>query len=300
MYLCYADESGTSDVPGTSSHFVLAGLAIPISQWRHADIQISWVLRKYGLYGQEIHTAWVLRKYLEQSRVPDFDSLTRPERRSAATKLRTAELLRLQKSNNKQQYRQTKKNYQHTDAYIHLSFDERKDLIRELATCVSNWSFAKLFAEGIDKIHFDPSLSSRSIDEQAFEQVISRFEQYLKNTESTEQGPNYGLVVHDNNQTVARRHTEMMRRFHSQGTLWTKVERIIETPLFVDSQLTGMVQIADLCGYAIRRYLENSEEELLQILFSRADRVGNTVVGMRHFTAVSCGCIICRAHRKAP
>jgi hypothetical protein len=30
MYLCYIDESGTPQIPGNTSHFILAGLAIPI------------------------------------------------------------------------------------------------------------------------------------------------------------------------------------------------------------------------------------------------------------------------------
>ena len=54
-----------------------------------------------------------------------------------------------------------------------------------------------------------------------------------------------------------------MKRFHQQGTLWTEIKHIIETPLFVDSQLTSLVQIADPCAYSLRRYLENSETELL-------------------------------------
>ncbi len=29
MFLCYIDESGTSNIPGNTSHFILAGLAIP-------------------------------------------------------------------------------------------------------------------------------------------------------------------------------------------------------------------------------------------------------------------------------
>ena len=67
MYLCYIDESGTPDVPGNTSHFILAGISIPIWHWRSADRSISTILRRYGLGGEELHTAWVLRSYLEQS-----------------------------------------------------------------------------------------------------------------------------------------------------------------------------------------------------------------------------------------
>jgi hypothetical protein len=106
-----------------------------------------------------------------------------------------------------------------------------------------------------------------------------------------------GLLIHDNNKTVAHRHTELMKRFHSSGTLWTQVKYIIETPLFVDSQLTSMVQIADLCSYALRRYLENNEEELFDLVFKRADRKDGVTVGVRHFSEKSCACKICEAHR---
>ena len=87
-----------------------------------------------------------------------------------------------------------------------------------------------------------------------------------------------------------------MRDFHRKGTLWTNVERIIETPLFVDSQLTSMVQIADLCAYALRRFLENNENRLFDHIFARADRYQNRVVGVRHYTDAACQCTICLAH----
>ena len=98
---------------------------------------------------------------------------------------------------------------------------------------------------------------------------------------------------------MERKHTELMKSFHRSGTLWTQVNNIIETPLFVDSQLTGMVQIADLCAYGLRRYLENNETEIFNKVFERADRRGDVTVGIRHFTDRSCGCAICTAHRPA-
>jgi hypothetical protein len=75
------------------------------------------------------------------------------------------------------------------------------------------------------------------------------------------------------------------------------VKNIVETPLFVDSQLTSMVQIADLCAYALRRYLENNEDELFDLVFQRADRKGKVAVGVRHFAQKACPCKICSAHK---
>ena len=160
MYLCYIDESGTSDIPGNTSHFVLAGVSLPIWHWRDADRDITAIKRRYGLEDAEIHTAWLLRKYLEQSRINDFNSLTRTQRQSEVRKSRTRHLFKLQNSNNSRSYRQTKKNYAQTNAYTHLTLRERQSFVAEIADCVSNWGFARLFAECIDKIHFDPATST--------------------------------------------------------------------------------------------------------------------------------------------
>jgi hypothetical protein len=62
-------------------------------------------------------------------------------------------------------------------------------------------------------------------------------------------------------------------------------------------QVTRMVQVADLCAYALRRYLENKEEELFILVFHRADRVGKRVLGVRHFTDDNCPCHICETHK---
>lgn len=299
MYLCYVDESGTSDIPGNTSHFVLAGLSIPIWYWKDCDREIEAIKKKYALDDSEIHIAWILRPYLEQSRIANFEALDYRQRRSQVVSLRNTELLRLQRAGNPRLYKQTKKNFRKSESYIHLSYAERQNLIGETAQCISQWGFARLFAECIDKIHFNPSRTPQTIDEQSFEQIVSRFEQYLQVIGKGNPNLSCGLLIHDNNETIAKKHTDLMKLFHQRGTLWTRIKSIIETPLFVDSQLTSMVQVADVCAYALRRYLENSEEEVFDLIFQRADRKDGIVVGVRHFTNPSCACKICAAHRKA-
>lgn len=291
MHLCYIDESGTPDIPGNTSHYVLAGLSIPDEFWKQHHTRLEAIKRTYGLEEAEIHVAWMMRRYVEQHAISGFAEMPRERRRVEVHRSRTAELLRLQKVSRKS-YRQAKKNYQKTQDYVHLTLQERQQIIRQLAELISSWGVVRLFAECIDKVHFDPGINNRTVHEQAFEQVVSRFERYLQNLDK-----GYGLLIHDNNQTVARKHTELMKTFLQKGTLWTQIKYVIETPMFVDSQLTNMVQLADLCAYAIRRYLENSEEELFDLVFQRADRVGETSVGVRHFTGQGCACKICVYHR---
>jgi len=295
MHLCYLDESGTPQSPGTSSHYVLAGIAIPVDKWKESDKKILQLKQAWQIKGEEIHTAWMMRRYSEESKIPGFNAMPYDDRREEVRKIRTRELLRLQGTNPKQ-YHKSKKNFRKTEAYVHLTHAERKAVIGDFAKIISEWDYARLFAECIDKIHFNPTLARLSVEEQAFEQIVSRFEHYLQII-SVSNHKNVGLLIHDNNQTVAKNLTELMVKFHTQGTFWTSVENIIETPLFVDSQLTCMVQVADLCSYALRRYLENDEKDLFHLIFSRADRKDGRVVGVRHFSGNTCNCEICEAHR---
>lgn len=309
MYFCYIDESGTPEVPGTTSHYVLVGLAIPVEKWRICERDINQIKQKYNLGDSEIHTGWILRKYPEQNRINDFNNLSYSQRRYEVEKYRRGELIRLQgiPSLNKQ-LKQVKKNFNQTNPYIHLTYKERTDLIHEIANKIASWSFSRLFSECIDKVHFDPSIAARPIDEQAFEQIVSRCEKFVAKVNENNKvkmpaGANpvkrHCCLIYDNNQTVSKRYTELMRSFHKHGTLWTEIKNIIETPFFVDSALTSMVQMADVCAYAIRRYLENQEEELFNEVFKRADRKGLLSVGVRHFVDGSCKCKICLSHKLA-
>jgi hypothetical protein len=295
MYFCYIDESGTPEIPGTTTHFVLTGLAIPSEHWSNCEQNINDIKNKYCLDDSEIHTGWILRKYREQFLIPDFEKLNHAQRRIEVDKLRKAELYKWRKSHlTKNKYKQNKKNYSQTKDYIHLTLDERKNFIKEIATAIGNWGFARLFAECIDKKFFIPSIAFAPVDAQAFEQVVSRFEQFLEKIGKEQ----YGILIYDNNLTVAKKHTELMKSFHKKGTIWTKIHRIIETPFFVNSELTSMIQIADVCSYSIRRYLENNESELFDEVIKRADTHKNgVVVGIRHFSEKTCDCKICVGHK---
>ncbi len=295
MYLCYIDESGTPDIPGTTSHYILAGLAIPIEKWRACEADINKLKLKYDLFDKEIHTGWLIRPYAEQSHIPNFQNLGYTQRRQEVQKVRNTNLLQLQKNSQKRaKYKQIKKTYNHTEAYIHLTRHEREAFVEEIAKVIGSWIFARLFAECIDKIHYGAKI--QSADEQAFEQLVSRFERFLVTTAGDDKANN-GILIHDNNQTVAKRHTDLMKKFHRNGTFWTQVKNIIETPLFVDSTLTSMIQIADLCSYALRRFCENNETKLFNHIYKRADRKNGVIVGIRHFTGAACTCRICLNHK---
>lgn len=277
-------------MPGNTSHYVLAGLSIPDEYWKQHHEQLETIKSIHGLEGVEIHVGWMWWPYLEEKSIRGFELMSAQRRRTEMLNVREVELNRLKRVNRKR-FNQTRKHYKRSNAYVHLTLEQRRQAVLDIARLISGWGVARLFAECIDKEHFDPFITNTTVHEQAFEQIVSRFERYLQNRQR-----GYGLLIHDNNQTVAKKHTELMKTFLNRGTLWTEIEHVIETPMFVDSQLTSMVQLADLCAYAIRRYLENSETELFDLVFQRADRVGEATVGVRHFTSPGCMCKICASH----
>ena len=142
MYLCYLDESGVPEIPGNSTHFVLAGIAIPIERWREADAAVSAIMARYGLASEELHTAWLLRKYLEQSKIDGFDAMGWDERRAQVARLRVAEIHRVRKLGIAKRNAQLKKVFRHTDPYIHLTLHERNQLTLEIAEVISKWDWA--------------------------------------------------------------------------------------------------------------------------------------------------------------
>ena len=115
MHLCYIDESGTPDLPGNTSHYVLVGLSIPDEYWKSHHDQLEQIKTRFGLQDAEIHTAWMMRPYLEQASIPGFESMSWTQRRSRVTQVRNAELLRLQRVACRR-VKQTRKIYRNTEA----------------------------------------------------------------------------------------------------------------------------------------------------------------------------------------
>ena len=292
MQICYLDESG-SDVrkSGTTSHFVLVGLAIPASSWRAHDAEVAQVLHNYDLNG-EIHAAWMARRYSEQERIQDFSQLDPVARRAAVVRERKIDLGKAALGS-PNAVRLLSRNYKKSNAYIALTHVERISILRTLADLIGTWNDVVLFADAQDKNAHSPTSPDARIMEFAFEQVVSRFHHFLDRMSIAP-----GILVQDRNDTAATRLTSLARRYHERGTPWATYTRIVETPLFVDSCLTSMVQLADLCAYTVRRFFENGETDFFDRIYGRFDKdASGRLVGLRHYTGKTmCTCKVCRDH----
>ena len=294
MYLCYIDESGVPEIGQGTSHFVLVGLSIEAWDWKNQDRAVTAVKTRFGLRNTEVHTGWMTRRYMEQEKIANFNTLDRIQRRLHAQRERDNQLVRVAALKGPNKAQELRKAYRKTEAYIHLTLDERMNFLRELADLIGSWGNTRLFSESIDKTSFGATPPTVPPREEAFTHVVNRFERYLVDIG----GPRtVGLLAHDHDDTSADRLTQLMRHFHDSGTMWNHITRIIETPFFVDSRLTVGVQLADLCAYAIRRYCENGETDLFNRIYPRAHRVAGHAVGIRHYArGKHCTCTICSNH----
>ena len=191
-----------------------------------------------------------------------------------------------------------RKNYAKTAAYIDLTHAERVTALRSVADALAGWDDARLFGDAHLKSALSTEQRGRS-REFALEQVTSRFNTYLANV----QGPDaLGIMVHDQHQAESLKLTSLFRAWHEGGTAFTAIPHLAETPLFVDSSLTLMVQVADLVAYATRRFFDNGETDLFHRFYPRYDRTpGGLLVGLRHFTAKTpCACRVCLDHGRRP
>jgi len=296
--ICYLDESGVPELGAGTSHFILLGLSIPAEKWRIKDAEITLIKRRFGLEQAEVHTGWMSRRYLEQERIPGFEQMGAAERRSAVERERLAFLVKKATRYGEKSIKEDRKNFRKTKPYIHLTLAERRDVLHQIAERVSRWDDCVIFGECTDKRTFAGKLPRTPPFEEAFTQILTRFHRFLENLPT----PEFGFFVQDKNENMASRLTELMRLYHQRGTRWGDLPLFVETPLFVDSSLTSMVQVVDVCAYATRRFCENGETELFDFVYSRINLAGGRLVGMRHYTnrdevyGRRCNCRICQNH----
>lgn len=291
MLICYLDESGVVERGAQGTHFILLGLALPATEWRNRDHAITKLKTVYRLRDAEIHTGWMVRRYPEQDRINGFDTLSDDDRRRAVRAERKVDLAKAQLRGAKA-VRCLTVNYRKSDPYVHLTHAERLGLLRAVADEVGAWPEARLFADAQQK-GASKTGAAHAILDHAFEQVVSRLHHHLEAKDIPG-----AILVQDQNRAKSKHLTDLMRRFHVQGTFFTQIPRLVETPLFVDSGLTSMVQVADLCAYAVRRFFENGEADLFDRIYDRFDRKPNgTLVGLRHYTGEApCACRVCKDH----
>lgn len=322
MYLLYTDASGTPELQDHSKEYTLVGVALPESAWQAFDRRIIEVKQKYGLVQTkaELHAKDFCISFNEQNDVDEFESLAWNERRAAVVDIRKVKLATYSEAKRKEK----RAYFQRTLPYIHLSRAERSALLGEVLDAVGGFAEVRLFSEVIRK-----SDAKDDIVGQAFAQVVSRFDSFLERQNFTarkslerlqQQHPHAnrldaaqeayvhkGLIIMDNEPSRETAYRAMLSGFRESGHPWGNLKHVIEAPFFVDSVLSPAVQVADICAYAVRRYIERAsaegspEQTNFSRIFHLFDRGGNKLHGIRHACLkATCTCLVCKERGHAP
>lgn len=67
------------------------------------------------------------------------------------------------------------------------------------------------------------------------------------------------------------------------GTRWGNLRNLAETPLFVDSPASRLIQIADLLTWAVWRRYEQGDARYFDRVAGRFDAEGGVIHGLIHF-----------------
>jgi Protein of unknown function (DUF3800) len=147
---------------------------------------------------------------------------------------------------------------------------------RHLANCLSCIDVLKgqraLFAAVIDKAAVSPEDAA----EYAFEQLCSRFDQYLGRFYKKGQKQR-GIIVLDKS-TMETRLQRLTRDFRLSGHRWGRLRNLADVPFFVDSRATRAIQFADMVAHATWRCYEKGDDAFFKIIETAFDAEG----GVRH------------------
>lgn len=172
--------------------------------------------------------------------------------------------------------------------------EEAQGVIKAVLDVVRrSYETARVFACAVHKASYpgcDPM-------ELAFEDLCSRFDRYLNRLRS-DGDRQRGLLILDKSarETSMQR---MARDFRTLGTQWGVIRNLAETPLFVDSRASRIVQVADHIAYAVFRRYQACDATYFDIIASKFDEADGVIHGLAHKQIIdrSCMCPACMSRR---
>lgn len=110
----------------------------------------------------------------------------------------------------------------------------------------------------------------------AFEQVVSRFDQFLGRMHRAN-NTQRGLLILDKS-TLETRLQRLTQDFRRDGHRWGRLMNLVDVPFFVDSKASRAVQFADLVAHSLWRSKEKDDTEFIRLIETAFDAEG----GVRH------------------
>ncbi len=115
----------------------------------------------------------------------------------------------------------------------------------------------------------------------AFEQLASRFDQYLMRLHKRGDTQR-GLIIFDKTSYESTLQN-LATDFRTYGHTWGVLRNLAEVPLFIDSRASRLTQLADLIAYATFKNYEHGDSDLFSIIQGRLDTDGGIVHGLYEY-----------------
>lgn len=92
---------------------------------------------------------------------------------------------------------------------------------------------------------------------------------------------------------------QLSREFRKVGTRWGSLKNIADTPFFVDSRASRLVQLADHVAYSVFQRYNTGDAQYMDIIASRFDEADGIYHGLSHKHAdrPNCTCHGCLSRR---
>lgn len=266
--LCFIDESGTAASPDPEEVFVLGGVIIPVNAWGVLDAEVDQLKSQYGLEKQEIHSTHLYAPYGTQELIGGFEAMSWQQRREAVR-------VELAKEKDPQRRKNALKRYEDHEPYMHLSRTERIGFLKHLCCLLAGFGPASVVAIAADL--GNPKLKPGAAWLSSLQQLTTWFESCLMNTAKKASAPDgspepplaqpSGLLVHDQiDRAQVIRIQMLMRLYDRLGRRGLCPHFLGPSPLFVDSKLTSVVQLADLVAFAVRKCIRYDDATLYDAL----------------------------------
>ncbi len=171
-----------------------------------------------------------------------------------------------------------------------MTREEAQGVIKAVLGILKNsYDTARAFACAIHKASF----GNRDPVELAFEDLCSRFDMYLNRLRGDGDRQRGILILDESTQETTLQ--KMARDFRTLGTRWGVIRNLAETPLFVDSRASRLVQMADSIAYAVFRRYNAGDAKYFDILAPKFDSFEGVIHGLSHKQKVDakCMCVAC-------
>lgn len=172
--------------------------------------------------------------------------------------------------------------------------DDVRGMIKSVLKILDRlYDTARVFAYAIHKNSF-PGQDPIKL---AFEDLCSRFNLFLKRVNNSGDRHSGMIILDESSHETSLQ--SLARDFRQLGTQWGDIRHLCETPLFVNSKASRVVQLADHIAYAVFRYYNAEDAQYFNVFSHKFDQDNGVIHGLVHKQTFrsNCMCLACHSRR---